>query len=500
MAVVVGIDAGTSGVRSIVVDEQAQIVASSYQEFPQYFPRPGWVEHNPIEIWQATVQTLSAVSSQISEPIAGIGITNQRETIVAWDAKSGQPLAPAIVWQDRRTTLRCHELAEAGYGNTVRDKTGLVLDPYFSATKLQWLLEHNQIKAGPNLRFGTIDSWLTWNLTGGTEHVTDVTNASRTMLFNLDTLQWDIDLLDLFGVPSHTLARLVACNERVGLTANTTALGAGVPISGMAGDQQAALFGQACFYPGLTKNTYGTGSFVLMNVGKHRPQPAEGLLTTVAWSLRDSSGSTATTYALEGSIFATGATVQWLRDGFKIISSASEIERLALECETTHGVVIVPAFAGLGSPWWDPMARGAIFGLNRGTTRAQIARAAIEAMAFQTKDVVDAMVSATGVAIEALRVDGGASVMNLLIQMQADQLGVPVSRATQTETTAQGAIFLAGLAEGLWDTFDDLNTLATTNFTAEPSGNPQAINNAYTVWLDALRRVRTNQPPATRPQ
>lgn len=500
MAVLVGIDAGTTGVRSVLIDEDGRMLASAYREFPQYFPRPGWVEHDAREIWSATLETLASVSQHIVEPVAGIGITNQRETIVVWDSETGSPLAPAIVWQDRRTSQICVELRQAGLLDTIRTKTGLVLDPYFSATKLQWLLRDDQIRANRNLRVGTIDSWLIFCLTAGKTHVTDVTNASRTMLFNLDSLAWDDELLELFEVPSETLAKIVANNERVGVTANTTALGAGVPISGIAGDQQAALFGQACFYPGLTKNTYGTGSFVLMNVGEKRPVPAEGLLTTVAWSLLQSEGRITTSYALEGSIFATGAAVQWLRDGLEIIDSAEELESLALKCEHTHGVVLVPAFAGLGSPWWDPDARGALFGLTRGTSKAQLARATIESMVFQTRDVVDAMTLATGMPIHELRVDGGASVMNTLIQMQADQLRVSVTRATHTETTVRGAVFLAGLAEGVWDSLAQLSALAENDFTALPVQSQASANAAHQIWLDALRRVRTTPQPTTPPQ
>lgn len=500
MAVLVGIDAGTTGVRSVLIDEDGRMLASAYREFPQYFPRPGWVEHDAREIWSATLETLASVSEHIVEAVAGIGITNQRETIVVWDSETGRPLAPAIVWQDRRTSQICAELSQAGLLDTIRTKTGLVLDPYFSATKLQWLLRDDQIRSNRNLRVGTIDSWLIFCLTAGKTHVTDVTNASRTMLFNLDSLAWDDELLELFEVPPETLAKIVANNERVGVTANTTALGAGVPISGIAGDQQAALFGQACFYPGLTKNTYGTGSFVLMNVGEKRPAPAEGLLTTVAWSLLESEGRITTSYALEGSIFATGAAVQWLRDGLEIIDSAEELESLALKCEHTHGVVLVPAFAGLGSPWWDPDARGALFGLTRGTSKAQLARATIESMVFQTRDVVDAMALATGMPIHELRVDGGASVMNTLIQMQADQLRVSVTRAAHPETTVRGAVFLAGLAEGVWDSLAQLSALAENDFTALPVQSQASANAAHQIWLDALRRVRTTRQPTMPPQ
>jgi glycerol kinase len=449
MAVVLAIDAGTTSVRTVAVNERGQPTAIAAREFTQYFPQPGWVEHDPEEIWAATLATLAEVVDAIGgEPVAGIGITNQRETVVVWDRATGAPRYRALVWQDRRTAARCDELRAAGHEPLVRSRTGLVLDPYFSATKLEWLLQEGGVVADPALAAGTVDTWILWNLTGGVHggvHATEPSNASRTMLFDIDALDWSAELLDRFGVPRSCLGDVLPSSGRFGMTAPECAAGLAVPVSGIAGDQQAALFGQACFTPGMTKNTYGTGSFVLVNLGASHPPPADGLLTTVAWVLGGE-----VTYALEGSIFVTGAAVQWLRDGLGIIDAASEVESLAESVPDPGDVVFVPAFTGLGSPYWDPYARGALLGLTRGTTRAHIARAAIEAMAWQTADVVDAMRAAAGIAITELRVDGGASRMNLLCQFQSDVLGIPVRRPAVRETTALGAALLAGIAEGVW--------------------------------------------------
>jgi glycerol kinase len=452
MAVVLAIDAGTTSVRTVAVNERGQLIAFAAREFTQHFPQPGRVEHDPDEIWAATLGTLAEVARTVEgETVAGIGITNQRETVVVWDRATGAPRHRALVWQDRRTAARCDELRGAGHEEVVRSRTGLVLDPYFSATKLEWLLHDGGVAADAALAFGTVDSWILWNLTGGADggvHATEPSNASRTLLFDIDTLDWSADLLDLFRVPRSCLGHVLPSSGRFGVTAPACAAGLAVPVSGIAGDQQAALFGQACFTPGMTKNTYGTGSFVLVNLGASHPPPSDGLLTTVAWTLDADVANV--TYALEGSIFVTGAAVQWLRDGLGIIDAASEVEPLAASVPDTGDVVFVPAFTGLGSPYWDPYARGALLGLTRGTTRAHIARAAIEAMAWQTADVVDAMRVAAGVSITELRVDGGASAMNLLCQFQSDVLGVPVRRPVVRETTALGAAFLAGIAEGVW--------------------------------------------------
>jgi glycerol kinase len=465
---VLSIDAGTTGVRAFVIDETGKPVAVAYREFPQYFPQPGWVEHDALEIWDAVQACLAEVASYT--PVAAIGITNQRETVVAW---SDDPLYRALVWQDRRTAGVCDALASSL--PVVRAKTGLVLDPYFSATKLKWLLDRVDTK---DVMVGTIDTWLLWKLTG--EYATDVTNASRTSLCNIATRSWDDELMDIFGVSGVTLPEIRPSSGRFGVTAD------GVPVSGIAGDQQAALFGQACFSPGMTKNTYGTGSFVLMNVGADMPAPVEGLLTTVGWELSD--GSVA--YALEGAIFVTGAAIQWLRDGLGLIEAAPEIGPLAASVDDTDGVFVVPAFTGLGSPWWDPYARGAIVGITRGTTRAHIARAVVESMVLSTRDVVDAMCAAAGREVLTLRVDGGASVMDLLCQMQADQLQVTVERPAVTETTALGAAYLAGLAEGVWSSTDELSALWSVEASWGPQVPKELADLRLEQWHNAVSRSR----------
>lgn len=450
--VVLAIDAGTTGVRTFAVGEDGVPAGFAYREFPQHFPAPGWVEHDANDIWDATLATLHevvAAMEQDGRTIAAIGITNQRETAVVWDRSTGLPLQRAIVWQDRRTAPRCDELRDGGAEPTIRSRTGLVLDSYFSATKLEWLLGPGGVPGGPRLAFGTVDSWLLWRLTGGTEggvHATDASNASRTMLFDIDELDWSDELLELFGVPRSCLPEVRPSSGRFATTSPSSAAGLAVPVSGIAGDQQAALFGQACFDAGMTKNTYGTGSFVLMNLGAEHPAPVDGLLTSIGWQLGAS-----TSYVLEGAIFVTGAAVQWLRDGLGIIADAAETGPLAASVPDTGGVVFVPAFTGLGSPYWDPYARGSVLGLTRGSGRAHLARAVVEAMVHQTADVVDAMTKAAGRQISELRVDGGASVMDVLCQLQADVLGVTVRRAAVPETTALGAAYLAGIAEGVWD-------------------------------------------------
>ena len=448
--VVIAIDAGTTGVRARAVFTDGRPSISCYQEFPQYFPQPGWVEHDANEIWSAVHATLTDVIKKIDQPIAAIGITNQRETIVAWDKQTGKPFGKAIVWQDRRTAHRCQELEPAL--PLVRATTGLVLDPYFSASKIEWMITHGNLPVDDRLAFGTIDSWIIWNLTSGSAFVTDATNASRTMLFDIQNMCWSKELCELFKVPMNALPTVVPSSGRCALTAEHAGIPKGIPISGIAGDQQAALFGQACFDVGTSKNTYGTGSFVLMNVGNTCPQPADGMLTTVAWDL----GTGSPTYALEGAIFVTGSAIQWLRDGLQIIQHAHEVGPLAQSVNDSGGVVVVPAFTGLGSPWWDPNARGTIIGITRGTTRAHIARAVVESITFQTRDVVDAMASAAAVTVRDMRVDGGAAVMDFMLQMQADLLGVDVLRPTELETTAMGAAFLAGLAEGIWPSLNDV--------------------------------------------
>jgi glycerol kinase len=448
MSVVLAIDAGTTSVRTVAVDEHGTLVAIARREFPQRFPQPGWVEHDAHDIWNAALGTLADVVARLDgAPVAAIGITNQRETVVAWDRVTGAPRHRALVWQDRRTATRCDALRERGVEPAVRATTGLVLDPYFSATKIEWLLHDGGVVADDALAVGTVDSWLLWNLTGGPRggvHASEPANASRTMVFDIDACDWSDELLDLFAVPRHVLPEVQPSSGRFGTTDPECAAGLAVPVSGIAGDQQAALFGQACFAPGMTKNTYGTGSFVLVNLGPQHPTPVDGLVTTVAWQLGGE-----VTYALEGSVFVTGAAIQWLRDGLGIIADAAEAGPLAESVPDTGGVTFVPAFTGLGSPWWDADARGALLGLTRGTTRAHIARAAVEAMAWQTLDVVDAM-RAGGSEVAELRVDGGASAMDLLCAFQADLLGVTVRRPRVLESTVVGAAFLAGLAEGVW--------------------------------------------------
>ena len=496
MSVVIAIDAGTTGVRSRAIFTDSRASVSSYLEFPQYFPQPGWVEHDALEILFVVRQTLSEVVARLSAmpdaQIATIGITNQRETIVAWDTSTGVPFGKAIVWQDRRTAARCTELLPMLA--TVRATTGLVLDPYFSGSKVQWMIRNGQIPQTVDLAVGTIDSWIIWNLTGGNSFVTDPSNASRTMLFDINNMHWSEQMCETFDVPLTSLPTIVPSSGRCGVTTSFTStsnkaddaeiyIPGGIPISGIAGDQQAALFGQACFDVGSSKNTYGTGSFVLMNVGSACPPPTDGMLTTVAWDL----GSGKPTYALEGSIFVTGSAIQWLRDGLNIIDNAAQVGPLAASVADSGGVVVVPAFTGLGSPWWDPYARGIICGITRGTTRAHIARAVVQSMTFQTRDVVEAMVRATGVPLIDMRVDGGAAVMDTMLQMQADQLGVSVVRPKDLETTALGAAYLAGLAEGVWPTLQSITDSwqLDQTFTPQPTSTTES---EYALWSRAVQR------------
>ena len=505
MSLVLSIDAGTTGVRAFAVDENGATRGWSYREFTQHFPHPGWVEHDATEIWEAVQTTTAELVAALDEPIAAIGITDQRETVVAWSRSTGRPLHRAIVWQDRRTAARCDELAEAGHLPLVRATTGLVLDPYFSGSKIEWLHRHGGVELGPDTAIGTIDSWILWNLTGGTAdagavHATDASNASRTMLFDIGTGAWSDELCDLFGIPRSVLPDVRPSAGRFGVTTDGFAGGAGIPVSGIAGDQQSALFGQACFEVGMTKNTYGTGSFVLMNIGDTLPAPTDGLLTTVAWTLPAAmlgQGATGlvTHYALEGAIFATGAAIQWLRDGLGIIADAAETGPLAESVPDSGGVFLVPAFAGLGSPYWDPYARGTILGLTRGSGRAQLVRATVESMAYQTRDVVDSMSAASGKQVKELRVDGGASVMAVLLRLVAEQLGVPVVRPRLQETTALGAAYLAGLAEGVWSTVAEVSAGWAVDERIEPTvplgGDRTAIDAGYATWQRAVERSRS---------
>jgi len=488
VGVVIAIDAGTTGVRSFAVDESGTPLGFAYREFAQHFPKPGWVEHDANEIWDAVIGTLAELAAANTQPIAAIGITNQRETVVLWDKRTGEPRHSAIVWQDRRTAARCEALQDAGHLPLVRETTGLVLDPYFSGTKIEWLLNEGGVEADEHLAFGTIDSWLVWKLTGGA-HLTDATNASRTLIYDIRNSRWSEEICSLLGVPMSALPEVRPSSGRFGVTTAGLPIGAGIPVSGIAGDQQAALFGQACFEPGQAKNTYGTGSFVLMNVGTTCPEPVEGLLTTIAWDL-DGANGIETTYAYEGAIFVTGAAIQWLRDGLGLINDAAETGPLAASVADSGGVVFVPALAGLGSPYWDPRARGTIVGLTRGTGRAEIARATVEAMAFQTRDVVAAMASASGTGVTDLRVDGGASVMDLLLQIQADQLDVPVLRSAVAETTALGAAYLAGLAEGVWDSPAEVTANWAADATFIPASDRSAAERDYTRWHRAVERSR----------
>ena len=485
MSYLIAIDAGTTSVRSLVIDESSSIVDISQRELTQYFPRSGWVEHDAQEIWAAVSETLHDVYSKITEPIIGIGITNQRETVVAWNASTGQPLHKAIVWQDSRTIDHCENLIENNHLDLIRKTTGLVLDPYFSGTKYSWLLNEGGVMYNSDLRLGTVDSWILWKLTSGRVHATDPSNASRTMLFDIGREEWSEELCDLLSVPINALPEVMSSAGRFGETGPEGPMKSGIPISGIAGDQQAALFGQACFTSGQAKNTYGTGGFVLANLGNALPDPVEGLLTTVAWKLLDQP----CIYALEGSIFSSGSTVQWLRDGLKIIDQASDLEEIALSVSDSGGVYTVPAFNGLGSPWWDPRATGMIIGLTRGTGRGEIARSVVEAMSFQTRDVVDAMRS-QGHPVTDLRIDGGASAMNLLMDIQSDQLKIPVTRSATTESTALGAAWLAGLAEEVWSSTDDLTQLWEAERTAFPSTEDSLVDSDYERWMKAVERSR----------
>ncbi|MBI4124376.1 MAG: glycerol kinase GlpK [Deltaproteobacteria bacterium] len=447
---ILAIDQGTTGTTALLIDHDLNVRAKVNHEFPQHYPKPGWVEHDPEEIWTSTLQAVKdclAGAKIEAKRIAAIGITNQRETTLLWDRKTGKPAAKAIVWQDRRTAERCRQLKKEGLEKAIQKKTGLVCDPYFSATKLEWLLKKHK----GDLCFGTVDSFLLWKLTGGQVHATDATNASRTMLLNLETLAWDKELLKIFGVPEGVLPRIVSCSEKYGSTKNVPGLPDGIPIAGMAGDQQAALVGQACFETGEAKCTYGTGSFILINIGREPKPSHHGCLTTLAYQLENQAA-----FAWEGSAFIAGAAVQWLRDGLKIIKKSSEVETLAASVEDSGGVVFVPALVGLGAPHWRSEARGLISGITRGTTNAHIARACLEGIAFLQYDILEAMAKDLKKPLGVLKVDGGAAANNLLMQFQSDILQVPISRPAMLETTALGAAFLAGLAVGVWKDLKDI--------------------------------------------
>jgi glycerol kinase len=486
---ILALDQGTTSSRAIVFDHAGSIVSVAQKEFPQIFPRPGWVEHDPLDIWssQAGVAAEALTKANVgAADVAAIGITNQRETTVVWDRSSGAPICNAIVWQDRRTAGVCDRLRARKLDRMIGRKTGLVIDAYFSATKVQWILQHvkgarARAKAG-ELAFGTVDSWLVWNLTGGKVHATDASNASRTMLFDITKGEWDDELLALFAVPRSMLPEVRSSSEVYG---TTTMLGAAaIPIAGIAGDQQAALFGQACTTPGMAKNTYGTGCFMLMNTGTKRIASKNNLLTTVAWRIDGR-----TEYALEGSIFVAGAVVQWLRDGLEFFRTAAEVEELAARVSDTGGVYLVPAFAGLGAPHWDQYARGTIVGLTRGTTKAHLARAALEGIALQVMDVLKAMEADAGIKLRELRVDGGASANDLLMQLQADLLNVPVVRPKVAETTALGAAYLAGLAVGYWKSRADIARQWQADKRFVPAMKPATRSRIATGWARALKRA-----------
>lgn len=493
MKAVLALDQGTTSSRALVFDRSANILAVAQQEFGQHYPQPGWVEHDPLEIWStqlATAQEALAKAKLSIGDIAAIGITNQRETTVVWDRKTGQPIHNAIVWQDRRTASFCEELTRSGHAALIQKKTGLVVDAYFSGSKVRWLLDNvpgarQRAEAG-ELAFGTIDSWLIWNLTGGQLHITDVSNASRTMLFNLSTADWDDELLALINVPRSVLPEVRASSEIYGQT-EAQLFGGTIKLAGIAGDQQAALFGQNCVSDGMVKNTYGTGCFMLMHIGD-QPKPSQHrLLTTTAWKL---GAAGKCEFAYEGSIFMAGATVQWLRDGLKVIQSSSQVEALATSVPDTGGVYLVPAFAGLGAPHWDPHARGTIVGMTRGTTAGHIARAALEGIAFQVADVLDAMREDCGIPIAQLRVDGGAAVNDLLMQFQADLLQAPVVRPKIIETTALGAAYLAGLAVGFWKDTAEIEKVWQAEKTFTPTMSASEVETRRSRWRAALERSK----------
>lgn len=485
---ILALDQGTSSSRAIVFDHEGTVRSVAQKEFTQHFPKPGWVEHDPKEIWSSEAAVIAEAISAIGvtgKDIAGIGITNQRETTIVWDAETGEPVYNAIVWQDRRTSEYCDSLKAQGLTDMIREKTGLIVDAYFSGTKIRWILENvpgarEKAEQG-KLRFGTVDTWLIWNLTRGEVHVTDVSNASRTMLFNIKTLEWDKELLELLGVPESMMPSVRSSSEVYGHT-TTTLFAHKVPIAGIAGDQQAALFGQMCTEPGSVKNTYGTGCFLLMNTGEKPIMSKNNLLTTIAWKIGDK-----VNYALEGSIFVGGSVVQWLRDGLGIIKSSSEIEALALSVPDNGGVYFVPALTGMGAPYWDQYAHGVICGITRGTTAAHIARAALEGIAFQTMDIVGAMEKDAGVHLAELKVDGGASRNNLMMQFQSDILNSWVVRPRVTETTAMGASYLAGLAVGYWSSLDEIRSQWQADRIFTPSGADVSAQKAG--WADAISRT-----------
>ena len=487
---VLALDQGTTSSRAIVFDRQGTVISIAQKEFAQIYPQPGWVEHDPMEIWSSQMEVVTGVltrGNMLPRQMAAVGITNQRETTIVWERSTGQPVYNAIVWQDRRTADYCDQLKRDGHTENIREKTGLIIDAYFSATKVKWILDNvNGVRERAErgeLAFGTVDSWLVWQLTRGALHITDVSNASRTMLFNIHTLEWDKDLLVLFDIPANMLPEVRQSSEIYGET--TVSQLAGIPLGGIAGDQQAALFGQMCIRKGMVKNTYGTGCFMMMNTGEQPVTSTHNLLSTIAWRIDGQ-----TVYALEGSIFIAGAVVQWLRDEMKFIRSSSEVEALCNQVTSSDGVYFVPAFAGLGAPYWDQHARGSIFGITRGTTAAHIARAAIESIALQTLDVIQAMQADSNINIAELRVDGGAVVNNTLMQFQSDITNVTVARPKVTETTALGAAYLAGLAAGYWKDITDIEQQWQIDHIFHPGMSLQKASNIVEEWRRAVRAVQ----------
>ncbi|GAA1380136.1 glycerol kinase GlpK [Peribacillus frigoritolerans] len=485
---ILSLDQGTTSSRAILFNEKGEIVHSSQKEFTQHFPKPGWVEHNANEIWGSILAVIAGVLSESSvkpEQIAGIGITNQRETAVVWDKETGTPVYNAIVWQSRQTSGICDELKEKGLNDLFRDKTGLLIDAYFSGTKVKWILDNvegaRQKADEGKLLFGTIDTWLIWKLSGGKAHVTDYSNASRTLMYNIHELKWDEELLEILTVPKSMLPEVRPSSEEYARTIEYHFFGQSIPIAGAAGDQQAALFGQACFKEGMAKNTYGTGCFMLMNTGTKAVSSEHGLLTTLAWGLNGK-----VEYALEGSIFVAGSAIQWLRDGLRMLHDAKDSEDYAKRVESTDGVYVVPAFVGLGTPYWDSEVRGAVFGLTRGTSKEHFIRATLESLAYQTKDVLDAMEADSGIELQTLRVDGGAVKNDFLMQFQGDLLRVPVERPTINETTALGAAYLAGLAVGYWKDQEEISRQWAVDKTFKPSMEEQESEKLYEGWKKAV--------------
>ncbi|MFW5821209.1 MAG: glycerol kinase GlpK [Bacteroidota bacterium] len=494
---ILSLDQGTTSSRAILFDKRGQIQSLAQKEFRQIFPRDGWVEHNPNDIWSSQVAVAAESMSKLGingKSLAGIGITNQRETTIVWDRETGEPVYNAIVWQDRRTASLCNKLKEEGLGQKIRQKTGLLIDSYFSATKIKWILDivpgvrEKAIKG--KLAFGTVDSWLIWKLTQGRVHATDVSNASRTLLFNIHDMRWDEELLEIFDVPKSMMPEIRPSSGIIDVT-NTSFFASKVPLAGVAGDQQAALFGQLCLEEGMVKNTYGTGCFVLLNTGTRPCDSKTSMVTTVAWQIGEEIN-----YALEGSIFNAGTVVQWLRDEMGLIKDSSEIEELAEKVTNNGGVYMVPAFTGLGAPHWDPYARGAIFGLGRSSNKYHIARAALESIAFQTMDVMEEMKEISGIELKELRVDGGASVNNLLMQFQANLLDLPVVRPRINETTALGAAYLAGLATGFWKDRDELKKHWKVEKTFKPKSKPEKTVSMKLKWMEAVKRSRDWENPS----